>query len=251
MPGRSRVDPLPVLFLRRGNVAARHLATLRNDPRIELFAAKDLTPDAVSAAQRMAAVLVATTNDPLDALTYVVTAGVSTPIVLAIDARHERHCRDVLAAGAALCVTMPVTQEHGNALVRRLSRQTAHARVDRRLRLLLDPIAGLARFRDRTVQLSQREFALLHRLSEADGRPVAAQELLTYVWGDDTAEQSRQILDVYIFQLRKKLRQVGLGGTIATVREFGYALTEPARRARHSANSGRRAPALAAASRAR
>lgn len=252
MPGRSRVDPLPVLLLRRGNVAARHLATLRSDPRIELFEAKELTPQEVAAAQRMAAVLIATTADPLEALTYVVTAGVSAPVVVAVDARHKHQRRDVVAAGAALCVTMPLAAQQVHTIVKRLSPNAAYARVDRRLRLLLDPIGGVARFQDRITQLSQREFALLHRLSDADGLPVAAQTLLTDVWGDGATEQSRQILDVYIFQLRKKLQQLGLDGTIATVREFGYALTGRDRRVRAPAPPGRRrARTLAASSRAR
>ena len=80
------------------------------------------------------------------------------------------------------------------------------------------------------MRLSQREFAVLHRLSGHHGRPVSAEDLLTSVWGDaPTIERTRQILDVYIFQLRKKLERLGLSGAVSTVRGFGYALVEVTR----------------------
>ena len=40
----------------------------------------------------------------------------------------------------------------------------------------------------------------------------------------ETGDRPRQILDVYVFQLRKKLERLGLRGAISTVRGFGYAL---------------------------
>jgi DNA-binding response OmpR family regulator len=48
---------------------------------------------------------------------------------------------------------------------------------------------------------------------------------MTYVWGDSDLRDGRKILDVYIFQLRKKLKGLGLSGAISTLRGFGYSLT--------------------------
>jgi DNA-binding response OmpR family regulator len=216
------VDPLPVLLLRRGRVSLRRLGALQHDPRVELFPVAELGADAVSLAQRLAGVLVATGGEPLDALTYVVTAGISAPIVVAMTAAHKKRVADVIAAGATACLVMPVRKADVDKLVKELLTRTSSSRVDGTLRLLLDPIGRIARFQQRSIRLSQREFALLYSLSAGRGHPVPADELLRDVWGE--ADQTRAILDVYIFALRKKLARLGLRGAISTVRGYGYAL---------------------------
>lgn len=219
-------DPLAVLLLRRGTIARGLLDALEKDPRIELYVARALTPDWIALAQRVAGIIVATSDDPLAALTYVVTAGLSAPIVVALTAAHKRDCPDTIAAGATACVTMPVSKRDVDRIVEQLQANAAPARVDSTLRLLLDPISRDVRYHNRSVRLSQREFALLHCLSAHRGRPVPAAELVAYVWGQERAEQSRQMLDVYVFQLRRKLERLGLRGAISTVRRFGYALVQ-------------------------
>ncbi|HJQ19333.1 MAG TPA: winged helix-turn-helix domain-containing protein [Gemmatimonadaceae bacterium] len=231
-PEFSELEPLAVVLLRRGTVGMRALRAIEDDPRIELFQVRQLTPDRRAFAQRVAAVLVATNRDPLAALTYVVTAGVTAPIVVAMTAAYRREKRDVLAAGARACVILPVKPADVDRLIEELRGQAPPARVDSTLRLLLDPIGRVVRYQDRSMRLSQREFALLHRLSAGHGRPVAADEILTYVWGDRKGSRSRQILEVYIFQLRRKLNRLGLRGAIATVRGFGYALSQVADKSR-------------------
>lgn len=224
----EQLDPLPMLLLRRGQVATRALAAIQNDRRFELFVADELTPEWVSLGQRVAGTLVATEDDPLRALAYVITAGVDGPIVVAMAKRYRLDCKDLISAGAVACVTMPITKTDVDRMIPLLMKHAGPARIDSTLRLLLDPIARVVRYHDKQVRLSQREFALLHCLSAHRGRPASAEELLTYVWSDpdSEAERSRQILDVYIFQLRKKLEQLGLKGAIATVRGFGYALVQ-------------------------
>jgi DNA-binding response OmpR family regulator len=227
---QSQIDPLPVLLLRRGRVGSRALAALSADARLELFPVAELSASAVALARRVAAVLVATNGDPLDALTYVVTAGITAPIVVGLNAAHRKDTTDVVAAGATACIQMPVKPADVDTLVKKLVTRGAPTSVDRTLRLLLDPIGRIARYRQRSIRLSQREFAVLHALSSRHGRPVPADELLRDVWGD--ADQTRSILDVYIFALRKKLNRLGLRGAIATVRGYGYALVQVTGRSR-------------------
>jgi len=224
------LEPLPVLLVRRGAVAMRLLTALNDDPRFELFATNELNSEWISFAQRVAGVFVATESDPLSALGYVVTAGVTGPLVMLITRKHRSDGKDLIAAGATACITMPATKAELNKVEPLLRSHVTSSRIDATLRLLLDPIARTVRFHDKSVSLSQREFAVLHALSTHCGRPVSAEALLTSVWGDArSAERTRQILDVYIFQLRKKLERVGLGGAVATVRGFGYALVEVTR----------------------
>jgi DNA-binding response OmpR family regulator len=206
----------------------RALGALEHDPRVELFIADELTPEWASFAKRVAAVIVLTEYDPFNALGYAVTAEVGCPVIVAMSRRFRADCRDLVAAGAAACVTTPVTQDDVDRIVPIITRYAGPARIDATLRLLLDPISRVVRYRDKVVRLSLREFALLHCLSAQRGRPVPAEALMTYVWGDSDRRDGRKILDVYIFQLRKKLKGLGLGGAIATLRGFGYSLAPAA-----------------------
>ena len=223
------LDPLPVVLLRRGAVSPRALGMLHTDPRLELLVTDELTPEWSALAHRVAGLLVVTEDDPLGALVYALTAQVHAPIVMGYTRKHQLDCRDLMAAGATACMTLPVSRADLDKLLPVLREHAGLARIDPTLRLLLDPIARIARYQDRVVRLSPREFSLLHYLSSRHGRPVAADELMTYVWGDgDAAQASRPALDVYIHQLRRKLEAIGLKGAITTVRRYGYALVQVA-----------------------
>lgn len=228
MPRRHAAEPdaLPVLLLRRGPVPMRALTALHDDLRLELFVANELTPEWISFAERVAGTIVVTEEDPLSALGYAVTSGMKGPIVLVMAKRYKADCSDLIAAGAAACATMPISTKDIDRIVPLLTSH-AHTRIDSTLRLLLDPIGRTVRYHAKSARLSQREFAVLHCLSSHRGRPVSAEELLRSVWGDaPIGERTRQILDVYICQVRKKLEELGLKGAIATVRGFGYALVQ-------------------------
>lgn len=219
-----------MLLVRRGPVGTRGIAALLRDPRLEVFSVDDLTPEWISFSQRVAGTIVVTEADPLRALGWVVTAGVNGPIVMVVNRRYRSEIDDLMKAGAIACVVLPVTPEDIGTLIPALTRHAALARIDTTLRLLLDPIGRVIRYRDRSVRLSQREFAVLHCLGAHRGRPVRAEDLLKIVWQErPQATGSRQILDVYIHQLRKKLDSLGLSGAIATVRGFGYALVQVTR----------------------
>lgn len=218
-----------MLVLRRGHVSARSIAALHKDPRLELFVADEMNADSISFAQRVAGVIIATDGDPLSALAYVVTAGVSGPFVVIMNSRYAAERPVVLQAGAIACFTAPMTIGTVGRLIPMFEKKSGVAHIDSALHLVLDPIGRVVRYQDRIVRLSQREFAVLHCLSAQRGRPVGAEELMTVVWGDTLAgARPRQILDVYVCQLRKKLHQLGLDGVISTVRRFGYALGQVA-----------------------
>lgn len=216
---------LPLLVLRRGETTERALGALRTDRRVQLVIASDRRMNWVPGAQRAAAVLVVTKDDPIAALLYVLTAGVTGPIVVAAPRRFAAIRRDVVEAGALALIVTPVSSADVTRLVQRLGPTAAGLQVDDASHLVLDPIGRVVRLHEKSVRLSQREFAVLHCLSGRGGRPVSATDILSYVWGDGTGKrQTREILDVYIFNLRKKLRRLGLAHPIRTVRSYGYAL---------------------------
>ncbi len=220
----SRSQPVPLLVLRHGVVASRHFAALRADPRVEVPEPGGWTPDVVDLAQRVSATIVATVGDPLRALAYAVTAGVGGNIVMAIAARHAGERAVLLEAGAVAVCVLPLDTLQVQTMLAALDTPPRLTYTDTTLRLTLDPVARVARYRDRSVRLSQREFAVLHCLSLHSGRPVDADELLRVVWGGGSQGRPRQILDVYVCHIRRKLETLGIANAISTVRRFGYAL---------------------------
>ena len=88
--------------------------------------------------------------------------------------------------------------------------------------LVLDLARRQAQLGDRLVDLSDREFKLLHSLLECAGEVVSRERLLSEVWGYHFDPHSN-VVDVCVRRLRKKL---GPGSPIETVRHAGYRLAE-------------------------
>jgi two-component system phosphate regulon response regulator PhoB len=80
----------------------------------------------------------------------------------------------------------------------------------------------------RAVNLRGIEYRLLEFLMSNVGRTFNRTELLTHLWGDDSAVDLRTV-DVNVQRLRKILRPTGCGAYVQTVRGFGYRLSAPAR----------------------
>lgn len=92
-----------------------------------------------------------------------------------------------------------------------------HIAIDRRRYLVTN--------NDEPVHLSQREYALLIALLDADGAVVNRQMLIDQVWGEEWIGDPRT-LDVHIRWLREKLEEeAGSPQMILTTRGVGYRLT--------------------------
>ncbi|MBM3659445.1 MAG: response regulator transcription factor [Actinobacteria bacterium] len=76
------------------------------------------------------------------------------------------------------------------------------------------------RIGDTVVELTTKEFDLLHFLAERPGLALSRQQILDGVWGYDWYGDPRTV-DVHIAQVRKK---VGNAVEIRTVRGIGYRL---------------------------
>ena len=106
------------------------------------------------------------------------------------------------------------------ALLRRSSGQAAptlnHGDIE------LDPAAHQVRKDGQLVELSGREFALLHELLLHAGRVQSREQLeqRLYGWGEEVESNS---VEVHIHYLRKKLG----AGLIRTMRGVGYVIDKP------------------------
>jgi DNA-binding response OmpR family regulator len=86
--------------------------------------------------------------------------------------------------------------------------------------LELDVTRRQARLGDDAIDLSEREFQLLHHLVRHAGQVVSRERLLADVWGY-CFDPGTNLIDVYIGRLRKKL---GPQAPIETIRHAGYRL---------------------------
>lgn len=218
--------PEPLLVVTRGAFDMEQLSGLSADPRVELFRAPELTGEWIGFAERTAAIIVATEGDPWDALVYATSASVSSPIVIAMPAARKKDKRELLAAGASGVLLLPADSDDVDLLLHVAAPRTLPSVVNPVLRLLLDPIGLTVRYQDRSVHLTHREFAMLHVLNEHFGKPVSIQHLFDYVWGNRPSQSasSQQAVATWAYELRRKLKQIGLSKSLVNVRKFGYAL---------------------------
>ncbi|MBV8151950.1 MAG: response regulator transcription factor [Candidatus Eremiobacteraeota bacterium] len=151
--------------------------------------------------------------------------GVSTPVLMltARDAIEDR-VRG-LDCGADDYLIKPfeaaelVARVH--ALLRRSDRPPQ--RVFTAGPLSVDVTARTASVAGRELDLGSTEFRLLEYLARNVGIALSRGQILDRVWGDEFAGSSN-IVDVYVGQLRRKLRGAGADGLSATVWGVGYRL---------------------------
>jgi DNA-binding response OmpR family regulator len=131
------------------------------------------------------------------------------------------------ARGADDHVTKPFLYQELLARMRAVLRRTDGRRIQGIMRvgdLTIDPATRAVRLAGRRVELSAKEFALLHRLAERPTTVYRKNELLRDVWGYLSIGNTRT-LDAHACRLRKKLRGTGRPWVV-NVRGVGYKLTE-------------------------
>lgn len=149
-----------------------------------------------------------------------------TPVIIltARDALQDRV--GGLDAGADDYLVKPFRLEELAARLRALVRR-AHGAASPALTvgdLSVDPRARSVTWRGRAVELSAREFDVLHELALNAGRVLSREQLQqrVYRWGEEVESNA---IEVHVHYLRKKL----FPGVIRTIRGVGYLLPrEPA-----------------------
>ena len=149
--------------------------------------------------------------------------------VLMLTARDEVENRVAgLDAGADDYVTKPFALEELLARVRALLRRAADGDGGEVLSfadITLDLGTREVRRRDRPIELTRTEFALLELFLRNPRQVLTRSIIFERVWGYDFGFASNS-LDVYIGYLRRKTEAAGEPRLIHTVRGVGYALRE-------------------------
>jgi two-component system, OmpR family, alkaline phosphatase synthesis response regulator PhoP len=150
------------------------------------------------------------------------TAGL--PIIM-LTAKADEVDRVVgLELGADDYLAKPFSPKELVARVRAVLRRARPADPGRPLTVgpvSLDPARHAVSVAGRAVELTPKEFDLLHALLAAAGRVLSREHLLDHVWGYARAgEIESRTVDVHIRRLRAKLG--GHEALIATIKGVGY-----------------------------
>ncbi len=155
----------------------------------------------------------------LDVLKAIRANNIATPVVI-LTAKDSIEDQIIgLDAGADDYIAKPFDLDALCARMRALQRRTT-SRAEPILTygaISLDPASHTVHVNNELINISRREFALLQKLLENQGRVLSREHLTStlYGWGDDVDSNA---LEVHIHNLRKKF------GTklIRTIRGVGY-----------------------------
>lgn len=155
-------------------------------------------------------------------------SGTDAPRILMVTALGELADRvDGLDDGADDYLVKPFEFKELTARVRALLRRDA-GRSGAMLKvgtIELDSARHEARRCGRPLDLSPKEFALLHYLMNRAGEVMSQEDLLEHVW-DENADPFTKTVRVTIMNLRRKLSLAGGSDAIETVKGRGYRLRE-------------------------
>jgi DNA-binding response OmpR family regulator len=151
--------------------------------------------------------------------------GVQTPILM-LTARDGVEDRVTgLDCGADDYLVKPFVEDELIARVRAILR-----RADRPLvsviaigKLRVDVGARSVAYDGKALELGATEFRLLELLARNVGIALSRLQILERIWDYDF-DGSSNIVDVYVSQLRRKLKRAGADGVIETVWGVGYRL---------------------------
>ncbi|GAC1644558.1 MAG: response regulator transcription factor [Candidatus Dormibacteraceae bacterium] len=148
---------------------------------------------------------------------------VDTPILMltARDGVDDRVAG--LEAGADDSLVKPVALREVVARLRALTRRhVPNRKADLRAgKVLLDTGAHTLTVDGRKVDMTAKEFAILEYFLLNQGRLLTRSQILEHAWDYDF-DGGRNLIEVYIGRLRKKLIEAGADDPFVTIRGSGY-----------------------------
>jgi DNA-binding response OmpR family regulator len=151
--------------------------------------------------------------------------------ILALTARSALAERiDGLNSGCDDYLAKPFSFDELLARLRALLRRPGPISHDRLeyAGLTLDPVTRVVTRDGKGIELTLKEFGLLELLMRRPGHIVTGDAIIERLWGDD-ALIGRNVLEVYIHHLRRKVDPNPAKRLLHTVRGVGYVLREEVR----------------------
>jgi DNA-binding response OmpR family regulator len=155
-------------------------------------------------------------------------AGKQTPIILLTAMGSIADKTSGLDAGADDYMVKPFAIEELLARVRALTRRPplSSSTVLKIDDLSLDTATREVKRANQSIELTNKESALLEYLMRNPGRPLSKQTLIEHVWDFD-ADILPNTVEVYVKYLRHKIDKPFKKPLIKTIRGVGYALIPP------------------------
>jgi len=152
------------------------------------------------------------------------------PVIVVTAQESDGSIVQALDAGADDHVVKPFGADHLEARVRAVLRRrelAASAEPVQAGGLRIDPRCRTAELDGRALDLTRKEFDLLHLLAARQGQVISKRELMAEVWRLPYGGGERT-LDVHLSWLRRKLGESGLRPRyVHTVHGIGIRLTPP------------------------
>lgn len=153
--------------------------------------------------------------------------GIETPVLVIGSAHHVKTGIGALRAGGDDYMSIPFDREEMAARIEVLTRRNAsRAPEGSRLRvgdLELDLITRRAQHRGRMVELHPTESRILEFLMRCPGQVLTRTMIFERVWGGPRVG-AKNLIDVHISNLRKKVGTLKDGPLIRTIHGAGYLL---------------------------
>ena len=149
---------------------------------------------------------------------------VTTPILM-LTAKGEVQDRiEGLNAGADYYLTQPFDNMELLACINALlRRQGAQVDILQYGNTTLDLTGYVLSTEKISIRLSKKEFDVMRRLMQFQGRSIRKDVLLTQVWGFESNATENNV-EAYVGFLRKKLKSIGSDLKIESIRLLGYHL---------------------------
>jgi len=209
-------------MLRRGLIFEGYDAVVAHDGKVALDMARERMPDLVILDLMLPEI------DGMEVCRRLRAAS-DVPIIM-LTARESVQDRVAgLDAGADDYMPKPFAFEELLARVRaqlRRHRPTEGPEILRFADLELDTGTRQARRGDRVIDLTAKEYDLLHMFLRHPRQVLTREQIFDDVWEYDFGGESN-IIEVYVRYLRSKLEEAGEDRLIHTARGVGYALREP------------------------
>ena len=164
--------------------------------------------------------------DGLQVLKRIRAQGIDTPVLILTAKSSKEDVVKGLDTGSDDYLTKPFSFDELLARIRALLRRSrkTETRLLTYKDLSLDPYNRKMTISSKESELTDKEFMILEFLLKNNEKPLTRKEIAEYAW--QNANDSTNIVDVYVNFLRKKIESLSARKYIHTVRGTGYILKE-------------------------
>ncbi|MCX5804903.1 MAG: response regulator transcription factor [Proteobacteria bacterium] len=164
--------------------------------------------------------------DGFEVLRNMRTWGIDTPVLIITAKTSKEDVIKGLDTGSDDYLTKPFSFDELLARIRALLRRSkkADAHILEYKELVLNPYNRKMNIASKEAELTEKEYMILEFMMKNKEKPLTRKEIAEYAW--QNANDSTNIVDVYVNFLRKKMESLSSKKYIHTVRGTGYILKE-------------------------